>query len=317
MRAYATIFLAASALSLALGFSPFARQMPSAVGDARYGCDLSFPAQAGYQFYDLQIPQGEHEALTFLFWMRQTVPTNTMYTTPYLSYAPGPVQYWNPDLTAGAWAHGTAGTNIAGAVAVTNFPFSGYGIAAVSNQWPRGVYTVDGWSSNAVTVSLGGTDYSFGPGAFNRNCTPGPSASAVLSGTGLVAVGVSRTPCHRFFTAYYTPYESSTGMLNATNGWHMCAVRVAISGTNHPFVCSMAKYGSAFFNWYGTNVSDTGAARFSSEGIYKAYMMGVRADTNRAERIFDYRSFSRWLTDAELERVKANAEQELVRRGLQ
>ena len=53
--------------------------------------------------------------------------------------------------------HGARGVELGGALTLDPFPWQPYEAGTVpSNQWPRGVYTVAGWSSNAVTVTLGG-----------------------------------------------------------------------------------------------------------------------------------------------------------------
>jgi hypothetical protein len=229
------------------------------------------------------------------------------------------VQYSNPDLLGGAWAHGIAGgTNLtASTTEFSSFPFSTYtNHPSITNLWPKGIYTVAGWASNAVTLSLAGATNTFGPGAFTRNVTPGTSNNCTLTGTGLVAIGISQTPCHRFYdtpNGYGQTNETAVVSIITTNGLTFMALSLAADGTNHT---SMVSIRTANGSWASQSQTTACADRFSSGGIYQLFMNGVKNSSTKSETRFDFRVFNRRLSADDLERIYQNGKQEAYLRNL-
>lgn len=297
-------------------------QMPSIYRDARVGCDVTMTDEAQIKVF-VSLPPGVHEAFTVMAWLRAKpeLPGNHQLTT-YAFWCPDAIQRSNPDLLANAGGYASGGINLTelgGSVAVPGFPFSGYaGItAAVSNKWPRGVYTIVGSSTNAITVSLGGEDVVVGPGAFNRNAIPGPSSDVVISGTGTATVGISRTPCHRFFHEFGAEINAVTGSFTydslVTNELTMCTWRFDCSGGKQVYKSNLGRMGS--FNDVSQTKTNECVGGYSSQGHYEVGLQGITIPPYTYD-IFDARLFTRWLTDAELDRIHLNSVQEIQRRGI-
>jgi len=237
---------------------------------------------------------------------------------PELSYTPEAVQWSNPDLLEGAWAHGVeGGTNLVTAFNFVGFPFSTYtNHPSVTNTWKWGVYTVSGWSSNAVTLNLGGIDFAIGPGTFNRNCIAGGSGACILTGTGLVSIGISKTPCHRFYSATmnrsFSDFTAFQGIANS-NGLTFLIMRMRSDLTNHIFDVSLRTTNSTWLTFSGTNACPS---RFSSEGIYQLWMFGPQNSPSKIEKTFDWRILPWRISDDERDRVYQNGFDEVLRRGL-
>lgn len=309
---------------------PMLRLMPSPLGDARlaepvYTQGTNGPANVRFE---VVLPPGRHEAFTVVAWMR-TIKRNPSWLTTSIKWCPDRIQRLNPDLAAGAfgWDGGTNLTAAGGSITVASFPFSGYASSdpastTFTNQYPRGVYTVNGWSTNAVTLTLGGTDYELGPGTFARNYVPGPAASAVLSGSGPVAVGISKTPMHRFYSEMDGVTDVEHKLLEdesiVTNELAMCTWRMRFDGTNQIYRSDLGRIPAfdAMSQWK-TNATPASVA-FDSEGYYEVGLAGIGDGAGNAieHDLWDARVFPWWVSDADLERIHANAVEEIQRRGI-
>jgi hypothetical protein len=315
----ALVLLASTALA---GFQPM---MPSPLGDARIG-KLRQYAGAGRMEYGVQLPAGQHQGFTVVGWFRlMSAGTNLNQCVPYSFWCPDKIKYSNPDLLDGVGGLRAVGTNLSalgGSITIASFPFAPYtnlDVAPVSNQWPRGIYTISGWSSNAVVVTLGGSNVYFGPGEFTKNAKPGTSNSVIITGTGLVAVGISRTPCHRFFGEI-----SSVGVGNGTfpnetlvtNGINLVVWRFAMEGSNQTYRTDIYRdnmeRGASFTR---TNPAPS-AGCFDAGGDYRIGLIGVVVYPPFESDLFDHRVYPWRLSDAELTRIYNNGREEIQRRGI-
>jgi hypothetical protein len=266
----------------------------------------------------VRLPAGEHDAITITGWYGHKSEYNLM-VFPKFYYIPEAIQYSNPDLLGGAWACGVAGgTNLTSSFSFNGFPFEAYtNHPDVSDVWPYGVYTVAGWSSNSVTLNLGGSDFAFGPGTFKQNCIAGGSGDCILTGTGLVSVGISRTPCHKMQTAevkVISYYENEWRNYIQTNAIKFLAFRIQSDGTNHVYSINTRDVsGYVEDPEVSTN---TCPFKFSSGGIYTIKFVGMYNSSTKEESTFDFRVFGTRLTDEQLERVFQNGRDEVIRRGL-
>lgn len=310
--------LALTGRGASVPFGPLMLARP-ALGDARLAPP---PAEDAGREFAVGLARDTH-AVTVTGWFRAvyTSGRNYMVTTRSL-YTPDAVQRRNPDLAGGAFGFGRPdGTNLTGTLTIDPFPWQPYAAGTeFARQWPRGVYTVAGWSSNAVTVTLGGASVTLGPGAFNRNMLPGDGTAASVAGTGPAAVGISRTPAHRFFgmtdgivadggAQILTP-ESTV-----SNVWKFCVWRFRLDASNHVCRADMAPHDRAVFASVTQDQDMPETARiFSARGFYQVGFAGFSADF-RVDA-FDVRLFHRWLDDAELRRIHANGIDELARRGI-
>lgn len=318
--------LALSALSSDLS------RLPSVYGDSRLGSERGWTVTNA--MFNVAIPAGQHQALTVCGWFRMRYASGLdLYLTTAAFYCPEAIQRSNPDLLGGAggypsdggWqtAAGTNLTSLGGAVTVADFSWQPYADQKTSNQWPRGVYTVAGWSSNAVTVSLGGADVTLGPGAFNRNMVPGPSTSCVISGDGLICIGISRTPDAEFFENIDGVADVSTTMLTAdsivTNEISFAAWRFTfVDGTNLVYRSDLTRIDNAqCMGQTTTNPTPRTARAFDSRGSYKIGFMGLGSGFTPLEvEAFDVRCFAWRLTDDELCRIHSDGVLEIARRKI-
>lgn len=297
-------------------------RQPSPLGDARFGSLRCFTNEQSIG-YQVVLPSGRHEGFTVTAWMRVTAPANPGWLTTFAHWCGDPIQRSNPDLAANAFGY-PAGTNLTaagGSITIASFPFAGYaGIPTiVSNRWPKGVYTLDGWSDNAVTLSLGGTDITLGPGTFHRNAIPGPAASAVLSGAGVAALGISRTPCARYLMEIdgVTTGDQKLEADNiVTNQLRMCTWRFRIVGATQTYRSDMGGLDSFdVVSQTQTNSAPT-CGRFDSTGDYRIGLQGFgNPPFNHA--IWDARLFPWCLSDSELRRIHNNGVTEILRRNLE
>jgi hypothetical protein len=294
------------------------KQMASYLGDASFGADSQITT-TNYVIRSVLPPDGEHESLTLTGWyVSSWTGAHPIVVQPSLHYTPEAVQYSNPDLLGGAWAHGVeGGTNLVTAFNFVGFPFSTYtNHPDVTNTWKWGVYTVDGWSSNAVTLNLGGIDFSFGPGTFNRNVIAGGSGACILTGSGLVSIGISKTPCHRFYEATmrrdFLDITGFQGIANS-NGLTFLILRMRSNLTNHIFDTSLRTTNGTWLTYTGTNACPS---RFSSGGIYQLWFFGPQNRPDKQEKTFDFRILPWRISDEERDRVYQNSLDEVRRRGL-
>lgn len=293
--------------------------MAPALGDARLAVSASAYGSA-LMLFEVS-PQRDTHALTVCGWYRLIYPSSqNIFATTMASYVPEPIQRSNPDLAGGAFGY-PGGTNLTGTLTVDPFPWQPYEPGVPSNRWPRGVYTVAGWSSNAVTVTVGGVAVTLGPGTFNRNVVPGAGSSVTVAGTGPVAVGVSRCPAYRFFETIDGVIADGGGSLTpestVTNTYKFCAWRIKLDASTHVYRSDMADAARAQCLGMVTT-QDVPAAQhiLSARGLYRVGFLGFAPGTNVTVQAFDARSFHRWLSDDELCRIHANGLQELGRRGI-
>ena len=298
--------------------------MAPSLGDARLAVSASDHGSA-LMLFEVS-PRHDTHALTVCGWFRLIYPSSQkLEATTMASYVPEPIQRSNPDLSQGAFGF-PGGTNLTGTLTVDPFAWQPYEPGVPSNLWPRGVYTVAGWSSNAVTVTVGGAALVLGPGAFNRNVIPASGSAVTVAGTGPVAVGVSRTPAHQFFGGVdgvvadgvvadgdYALTPEST----VTNTYKFCAWRIKLTDTEHVYRSDMADAERAQCLGMVTT-QDVPAAQhiLSARGLYRVGFSGVAPGTNVTVQAFDARAFHRWLSDDELCRIHANGLQEIARRGI-
>lgn len=299
-------------------------RMPSVYRDARMGVELTATNQNRVQF-TVQIPPGVHQAFTVTAWLRLKPEVDGSHArTTYAFWCPDAIDRSNPDLLNGAGGFGAGGTNLTaagGSVTVANFPFAGYSDhPAVAGRWPKGVYTIAGASTNEITVSLGGEDVSVGPGPFNVNAVPGPSDSVVITGAGVVEVGISRTPCHRFFSAIDGVVGVGDGNKWSrdsivTNEIAMCTWRFRCEEGAQIYQGNLGRIGA--FNDLSTLQTNGVCGGYDWRGHYEVGLMGLGEPIYpMTYDLYDARVFTRWLTDAELDRVHRNGVQEIMRRGI-
>lgn len=298
-------------------------RMPSVYRDARMGVEITATNQNRVQF-TVQIPPGVHQAFTVTAWLRLKPETagNHMWTT-YAFWCPDAIDRSNPDLLNGAGGFGAGGTNLTaagGSVTVASFPFAAYAEHPdVAGKWPRGVYTIAGTSAQQITVTVGGTDVTVGPGPFNVNAVPGPSDSVVITGAGVAEVGISRTPCHRFYSAIDGVIDSGGQRLTAdsivTNEIAMCTWRFRCEDGAQIYQSNLGRIGA--FNDLSTLQTNGVCGGYDWRGHYEVGLMGMGESIYpMTYDLYDARVFTRWLTDAELDRVHRNGVQEIMRRGI-
>lgn len=272
-------------------------------------------------------PAGDWNAITCTMWVRlQSADTNlplaNMQRTTGAFWTPEPIRRTMPDLTSGAFGF-PDGTNLVDSAAIS-YSFAAAASSAPSNVFARGAYTINGWSSNAVTLTLGGADIPLGPGEFNRNALPGVSDGIILSGTGQVAVGIGGPlHPHQFFGASdgVTDEEQKlTPESLITNEMVFLSFRLRLDNSNHIYRCDMAR-----LDWddqmgqIQTNaLPDNPAVRsLSADGLYYFGFDGLGSpSTNWSFDAFDIRLQTRWLNDAEIERVYRNGAEEVEARAI-
>ena len=315
--------LPSGAASVQFG-SSMQRFMPSTLGDARLAS--SFATDSTNTMFDVRIPAGDHSALTICGWLRASCPGigKQILLTTAAQWCPDPIRRSNPDLLGGQGGYPT-NTVLSGTLSVAAFPWQPYaGGSTESNTWPRGVYTVAGWSSNAVAVALGGAPaITLGPGPFNRNIVPGSGSGLTITGTGLACIGVARTPAHQFFGAIDGVLGGGDLLLTpdsiVTNELVFCSYRLAFSGPRQLYRSDLARIGECgSLGQVKTNdLPASGRSSYSSRGLYKIGLEGLGGGSRAVEVDgFGFRCIPRWITDEELCRIKANDENEISRRGI-
>ena len=298
-------------------------------GDARRASEMRDMSYTNGQpgMIEVKIPDGEWHGLTVTMWLRFGVGA-TNYTarsacvTTAAFWCPGQIRRSAPDLTGGAFGYPN-GTNITGSASLA-FDFvreSGY---APSNVFARGAYTIAGWSSNAVTVMLGGKGISVGPGEFNQNSEPGATNGITVSGTGPVAVAVSRLHAHQFFDEVDGVQTNESGVFafspetSITNELLFAAFRLRLDASNHMYRADLCHLGGCDPSGQTkTNAlpDDPSVRAISSGGIYRFGMActGVPGSTWMFDA-FDARVQPSWLPDSEVERIYRNGAEEIGRR---
>jgi hypothetical protein len=297
--------------------SPWSRNMANYLGDASMAWEYQRQATNNYLQVDVKLSEGTHDAITLTGWYSMSFTNFECYVVPQLFYTPDEVQLSNPDLLNGSLSHGVSGgTNLTGTFSFSGFTYSTYtNHPTITNTWKWGVYTLDGWSSNSLTINLGGIDYNVGPGTFNRNAIAGGSGDFIVTGTGLASIGVSKTPCHKFYSFSLldtVTIEEFSGGISSTNGMGFWSIRIRADGTNQ-----VATLDSKTNNktWITAVAANSCSLKLSSQGIYKLSMVGLKNSANKAERLYDVRAYKWRLSDVELERVYNNGFDDKTRRG--
>ena len=298
-------------------------QMRPQFGDARnaYQRDgIAWPTNAVSEF-SVELPTGEYHAITVSYWVRFMGSSN-QYQTACMetrsSYCPEPVINSGPDISSGAFGFPT-GTNISGSASCA------YAFApesnVPSNVFARGAYTIAGWSSNTITVTLGGSDVVLGPGAFNRNALPGPSDGIIVSGSGSVCVGIAKMHAHQFFGGFDFA-ASSVGNnygRGVSNELAFVAVRIRLDDAQHIYRCDI--YGpdySALATYVETNrlPNNPTCRALSSRGMYRFGLGGFSNLPTFSWDIFDPRVQLKWVSDDDIDRIYRNGAEEIGRRGI-
>lgn len=307
------------------------RRMSSVTGDARIAAERSITVTN--ILFDVELPADGCHAFTVCGWFRLVYAETTWLTTQAF-YCPENINKSNPDLLAGVAGYpsngqwnGSAGTNITtlgGSITVAEFPWTPYLDPVSSNRWPRGVYTLAGWTSNELTVSLGGTQLVVSAGAFNINSLPGPASSnaVIISGSGPVCLGISRTPDAQFFSMVDGVVDGASAYFTAdsivTNEISFCAWRFLLNDTEHIYRSDIARIDiGQCMGSEQTNSMPRTARAFGKHGIYRVGFSGVGASMRPVTvDAFDIRVFCGKLTDEELCRIHDNGVQEIRRRGI-
>jgi hypothetical protein len=305
-------FLMAAAVAQAI-YSP---RMAGVYGDARFGREASATSLTNVEF-NVSLPYGEWDGMTVCGWMRLPgiIITYGLITTLY--YTPEKINYFNPDLASNAFGH-VSETNLSGSISIASFPWKPYAPGSNSNVWPKGVYTLAGWSSNVVTVTLGGTDVTLGPGAFNRNAIPGPADSVILSGTGAVSIGISQCPCMEFFGGFAGINNTTEIQPDniVTSELSFISYRIKLNSESHYYRTEVTRMGGSTTGITKTNAMPRTARALSWGGIYKVGLNAVTKTNSYTVEWFNLRAYPRYLTDAELSIIRQNGEEEIGRRAI-
>ena len=306
-------FLMAAAVAQAI-YSP---RMAGVYGDARFGREASATSLTNVEF-NVSLPYGEWDGMTVCGWMRLpgTIFAYGLVTT--LFYTPEKISYFNPDLASNAFGH-VSETNLSGSISIASFPWQKYAPNMGSNIWSKGVYTLAGWSSNVVTVTLGGIDVTLGPGSFNHNVIPGPADSVILSGTGAVSIGISQCPCMEFFGGFSAIYNSNSILPDniVTSELSFISYRIKLNAESHYYRTDVTRMGGGITSGITrTNAMPRTARALSSGGIYKVGLNSGNKKNNYAVEWFNLRTYPSYLTDAELSRIRQNGEEEIGRRAI-
>jgi hypothetical protein len=299
-------------------------------GDARNAAEwtaISYTnTSAQYGKFKAVPPPGSHAALTCTMWARfnttNALAANTFRTSGAV-WCPEPVRRSGPDITAGAFGY-PSGTNLETSASM-EYSFTPAPGNRPASVFPRGAYTIAGWSSNAVTLTLGGNDITLGPGEFNRNALPGVSDGIILTGSGPVAVGVSGPlRPHQFFQAIDGVVDGGTFAFTPdstiSNELVFLSYRLRLDASNHLYRADMYKLGYAGqIGQTQTNAlpDDPAVRSLSSDGLYFFGLDGLSApDGAWSIDVFDARLHTRWLTDADLDRIYRNGADEAARRQI-
>lgn len=320
------IILALSCLLAAVSYSasvPFGSDMmrffPASLGDARVASqdEKSF---AGSKHFEARLDHDTHE-FTCTAWARISTAIHTLVTTSAF-YSPDAFSMSNPDLAGNLYNFASGGLWQTGTVSIQNFEWQTYSSERLSERYPRGLYTLDGWTSNALTVALGGNAYSFAPGVVRRVIAPGQEDSFDVSVTGRVCIGISVCPAGQFFSNVDGVRALGSGLWTPesviTNEISFVSWRFRLDDTAHIYRSDLTRLDRC--TMVGQTVTnampDSGARIFSKRGIYRVGFQEMGMPTPQTVELFDARLHMRWLSDDELCRVHMNGVTEIERRGI-
>ncbi len=328
MGAIKTGLLASLALAALSACGTMADLRAPMRGDARLAYDRSLSTTN--IMFAVELPEDNCHAFTVCGWFRLVYSGDRWITTAAF-YCPENIQRSNPDLMAGAAGYpadgnldGAAGTNLTtagGTITAEAFPWQPYAPGTgSSNAWPRGVYTLAGWTSNELTVSLGGSAVTLAAGAFNRNAVPGVSNEVIVTGSGPVCLGISRTPDAEFYMNVdgVVTDQFLTADSIVTNEISFCAWRFKLTDTDHVYQSNLVRLdANDCLGHTQTNAMPRRARAFSAHGYYRIGFMGAGSGQGEiGVDMFDVRVIKGLLTDAELCRIHENGVQEIRRRGV-
>lgn len=306
-------------VSTMVSAAPFGQWRPNPYGSATLAVQQDIQKFTGMKQAGIQIPEGRHKAVTVSTWIRWADYPGRGWMTTAAHITPERIQRHNKDLAEGQWGWGGAPISLTGGVALDGWEWQSYtNHPATATYWPRGVYTVNGWSSDGCTVTLGGTDYTFAAGGFTNNLVPGEGVGAILSGGGTAKVGISLTPCH--FSVYVIDGVEEGGLLTAdsiiSNEWKMATFRWECV----PEGLYMENTLGTREDWQSVSVPTTAGGvcdALDSRGSYSIGIngFGIAGDEYDLE-FFDTRVFPWWLSDSELDRVHADGVIEMDKRGM-
>ena len=307
-------------------FSPWL--MIRNAGDARLASEIDVAwtngPSPGLLVFDLPDDKN-YDEFTVTAWARlqssNPAEIKVLYETTTAFICPEPLQLSGPDLLAGGCGFDVdGGTNFSG-TAIFSVLLDGYDPDIP--QWPDGVYTVAGWSSNQVTVSVGGQSVVLEPGEFNRNVIAGAADLIAVTASGVCSVGVAKCHLHKFHVFIDGVADLDEQKLTAdsiiTNEIKFVNYRFRID--NGWIIYNSGMADMDLCNLIGITQSNkvaTGVSQFSGAGSYRLGLngLGMPSGLVRVEW-FDVRFLPWRLTDAELCRVHSNGAEEISRRGIQ
>ena len=290
------------------------RMIPS-MGDARTS-RIGAAEDMPYIRWNVDLPTGVHSGMTITAWVRISKVGNAMLTTEF-TWCPEAIDYTRPDILQGA-ARNVNLTAQGGTLTFTGISLPPYPATETHTYWPNAVCTIAGTSSQPITVLIGGNEIQLGPGEFNKNLIAGPSGNIVIAGGGTINLGISQTPCYKFYHEEDGVMQN-TGMgitpeSTVTNEFAMCTWRLKCTADDRQIYRSDIGRLHAF-DALAVTKTNGACAGYDSRGYYRIGFVGLISDPPYDVQFFDLRTFSRWLSDTELERIHANGVQEIYRRG--
>lgn len=277
------------------------------------------PSSGSYAMFPVQVPDGKHLTLTITCWARVIVSVTGHGNDPTTAafWCPTPISYSNPDLLADAGGHSGAGITLAGAFTVASFPFSGYTNvpANVAAEWPRGVYTIDGESENVCTLTLGGRDYTLPAGEWKFNAVPGVADGLVVSGTGHLRIGVSKTPCHEYFDVINGVISGDSIRQDGqvTNEITFCTWSFECTPTGQVQRSTIARLNGDYNDLTVEKVRGY-CDHLDGRGDYRIGFVGLGSMFEPLVEFWDLRVFTRKLSSVEMQRIYNDGKLEFMAR---
>lgn len=239
---------------------------------------------------------------------------------PLLDYVPD-FSRGAPDLLGGAWGWGGEPVTL-GATALRfahDFPPPDDADAAALPQFARGCYAVAWTNLDAdAWISLAGTNYALKAPCGARSFLPGPDPSAgiALSGSGRAQVGVARQRIHRIYECGGASGQglgdagATAAMIDAalvSTNWVFVAHRIRLDGDAHTnSMLVVAPDGSALVHGARHDLPPDGTRALMPSGIYHMRWLAIGSMRLDYAYEWDRRVFARWLSDSELDAVRAD-----------